>query len=266
MLTLRQITPNLYAMKIAFLSLGFVLLFSSGATAAVQPPAEKPGLAALDLEVIEGVSAGIGKMLNQVMMQRLAASNRFSSLLGMGDVREMIDLDAQKQALGCDQESCLAEIGGALGVPLLMVPSLGRIGDVYLLTLKINDVENAKVSVRISRELHGEGELLGAMKSMVDEALMRHFEPQAFAVAQATKLKRKKGFGRKLGMGLIAAGVVSLAVADRGIYAPASSAFAKTRSAANHDNLESATQTANLVVMSGLGLALGGGISWWLLD
>jgi hypothetical protein len=231
-----------------------------------EPEDPRPGVAVLDLEVIEGVSAGVGKMLNQVMMQRLNASKRFSSLLGMGDIREMLDMESQKAALGCEQESCLAEIGGALGVPLLVVPSLGKLADVYLLTLKINDVESAKVSVRLSRELNGEGELLEAMKAMVDEALFRHFDPAGFEAAQATKLKPKKGFGRKLGMGLIAAGVVSLAVADRGIYAPASSAFAKTRSAANHDNLESATQTANLVVMSGLGLALGGGISWWLLD
>jgi hypothetical protein len=231
-----------------------------------EPEDPRPGVAVLDLEVIEGVSAGVGKMLNQVMMQRLNASKRFSSLLGMGDIREMLDMESQKAALGCEQESCLAEIGGALGVPLLVVPSLGKLADVYLLTLKINDVESAKVSVRLSRELNGEGELLEAMKAMVDEALFRHFDPAGFEAAQATKLKPKKGFGRKLGMGLIAAGVVSLAVADRGIYAPASNAFAQTRSAANQHNLESATQTANLVVMSGLGLALGGGISWWLLD
>ena len=101
-----------------------------------------------------------------------------------GDIREMIDLESQKQALGCEQESCLAELGGALGVPLLIVPSLGKLGGVYLLALKINDVENAKVSVRSSRELRDEAELMSAMKSLVDEALMRHFEPQAWAAAQ----------------------------------------------------------------------------------
>ena len=93
----------------------------------------------------------MGKLLNQVMMQRLTNSERFSNILGMGDIREMIDLESQKQALGCEQESCLAELGGALGVPLLIVPSLGKLGGVYLLALKINDVENAKVSVRTSR-------------------------------------------------------------------------------------------------------------------
>ncbi len=244
-----------------------------------KPADERPGVAALDLEVIEGVSAGVGKMLNQVMMQRLTASNRFSSLMGMGDIREMLDMEAQKAALGCDQESCLAEIGGALGVPLLVVPSLGKLADVYLLTLKINDVENAKVSVRLSRELRGEGELLEAMKSMVDEALFRHFDPAGFTAAQAAKreaaaqaakdaeVKRRRGIlARNLGLGLIGLGAGAAGFGHFGLYSPALSTFEGQRSEANLADLDTAVSQANIAMMAGVGLALTGGVSWWLLD
>ena len=40
------------------------------------------------------------------------------SVIGMDEVRAMLDIEAQKQALGCDDdEGCLAEIAGALGAP-----------------------------------------------------------------------------------------------------------------------------------------------------
>ncbi|MDE0882759.1 MAG: hypothetical protein OSB21_09205 [Myxococcota bacterium] len=244
-----------------------------------EPEDPRPGVAVLDLEVIEGVSAGVGKMLNQVMMQRLTASKRFSSLLGMGDIREMLDMEAQKAALGCEQESCLAEIGGALGVPLLVVPSLGKLADVYLLTLKINDVENATVSVRLSRELNGEGELLEAMKAMVDEALFRHFDPAGFEAAEAAKIaaaaeavKRAQANGRRavlarnVGLGLIGLGAGAAGFGHFGIYSPALSTFEGQPSEANLADLDAAVSQANLAMMAGVGLALTGGVSWWLLD
>ena len=214
-------------------------------------------------------------MLNQVMMQRLTASNRFSSLMGMGDIREMLDMEAQKAALGCDQESCLAEIGGALGVPLLVVPSLGKLADVYLLTLKINDVENAKVSVRLSREIKGDAQLLDAMKSMVDEALLRHFDPAGFTAAQAAKreaakeaeAKRRRGaLARNVGLGLIGLGAGAVGLGHFGLYSPALSTFEGQRSEANLADLDAAVSQANMAMMACVGLVLTGGVSWWLLD
>ena len=220
--------------------------------------------------MIEGVSAGVGKLLNQVMMQRLTNSERFSSILGMGDIREMIDLESQKQALGCEQESCLAELGGALGVPLLIVPSLGKLGGVYLLALKINDVENAKVSVRSSRELRDEAELMSAMKSLVDEALMRHFEPQAWAAAQAAKevvaAPSKSSMGKVVGLSLIGLGAAAAGVGHFVLYTPAKDQFEQTNAEADLDALDQAIGQANIVLGAGVGLALTGGVSWWLLD
>ena len=235
-----------------------------------KPADPRPGVAALDLEVIEGVSAGVGKLLNQVMMQRLTNSERFSSILGMGDIREMIDLESQKQALGCEQESCLAELGGALGVPLLIVPSLGKLGGVYLLALKINDVENAKVSVRTSRELRDEAELMSAMKSMVDEALMRHFDPQGWAAAQAAKkvvaAPAKSSMGKLVGLSLIGLGAAAAGVGHFVLYTPAKDQFEETNSEADLDAFDQAIGQANVALGAGVGLALTGGVSWWLLD
>jgi hypothetical protein len=53
-----------------------------------------------------------------------------------------------KSILGCEEEGCIAQLGGALGVPRMIAPTLGELGDDYLITLKITDVDEAKVLVR----------------------------------------------------------------------------------------------------------------------
>jgi hypothetical protein len=56
------------------------------------------------------------------------------------DVRQMLDLEAQKQAMGCDDEgSCLAEIAGALGAELVVTGEIGRLDDNLILTLNLFD-------------------------------------------------------------------------------------------------------------------------------
>ena len=59
----------------------------------------------------------------------------------------MISLEEQKQAIGCDDEAADA-LGGALGVPLMAVPSIGLTGDQFILNFKVINVDDAKVLVR----------------------------------------------------------------------------------------------------------------------
>ena len=47
-------------------------------------------------------------------------SRSFNDFTSGNTIGERIAHLPQKQALGCEQESCLAELGGALGVPLLI--------------------------------------------------------------------------------------------------------------------------------------------------
>jgi hypothetical protein len=47
------------------------------------------------------------------------------SAIGMGEIREMLSIEDQRQRLGCSaDEACLAEIGGALGTDEMLVSSI----------------------------------------------------------------------------------------------------------------------------------------------
>jgi TolB-like protein len=66
------------------------------------------------------------------------------------DVRSMLAYEEKRQALGCDDDSpsCLAEIGGALGVERLVAGTVSRLGDLYAVNLRVIDIASAEVGAR----------------------------------------------------------------------------------------------------------------------
>ena len=136
------------------------------------PVAEKPGIAVMSVKSVHGVSSGMGDLVNEMILVRLKNGDRFSSVVGGSDMAAMIDLEAQKQALGCAEESCLAELGGALGVPYMFNASIGKMGTLMVLTVKIIAVEEAKVEVRQILRAKDEGALADGIDGLVDKAVV----------------------------------------------------------------------------------------------
>ena len=60
------------------------------------------------------VSQDEAELLTSVVATHIANYERARALSG-ADVRELVALEADKQAAGCDDTSCLSEIAGALG-------------------------------------------------------------------------------------------------------------------------------------------------------
>ncbi len=138
---------------------------------------EKPGIVALDLVAVTGVKKGVARLLNEAMLSRLKASKRFSNVLGSSDFKAMLTLEQQKAALGCDDDSCLAELGGALGVPFLFGADVGVVGGRFLLNLKILRVDEATVADRRTTIYASEGELLEGLDEAVDAVVLGALGP-----------------------------------------------------------------------------------------
>jgi hypothetical protein len=89
------------------------------------------------------------------------------SVISRQDISSMLGFEKQRQLLNCgeDAPSCIAEIGGALGVDKLASGSLGKVGDTYLLTLRLVDIRTARVEGRFSEKVAGkEDDLLAALE------------------------------------------------------------------------------------------------------
>lgn len=121
--------------------------------------AGKIKVAVLDL-IPNGTSPELAASLTSVIASELEHLEVFS-IISRQEIRAMLSHEAEKQALGCDAgSSCLADIGGALGVRYLVSGNVGRIGDAYTLNLALSDVEKATVEGRVTENVKEQGKLL----------------------------------------------------------------------------------------------------------
>jgi len=119
----------------------------------------------------EGISPKTASMTEEMLLNAMHRTRRFSAV-GRSDIANLIGFERQKQLAGCSEDtSCAAEIAGALGVGYVASASLGRVGPLTVVSLKIIQVSTAKVMVRADVRVTGEGELLAALDRLVADAV-----------------------------------------------------------------------------------------------
>ncbi len=128
-------------LKLALASLCF--LTSSAAVA--QPTTDAPTVLRVAVNDVEtsAVDEKIGRLVTEAI---LAETRKLEGVevIGMAELRAMMDLEAQKQLAGCEQESCLAEIAEALGVDVLIVGSIATLNTESFMSVKRIDQLAAK--------------------------------------------------------------------------------------------------------------------------
>ena len=159
------------------LSLLFQTLLLTQTATGPAHSSEKPGMAVLDLALKGGVDKNVGDMLNELVLARLNESGRFGTVLGGSDIKDLLTLEEQKNALGCEDDSCLAQLGGALGVPYLFTSSLGTFGGKFILTLKLTSVDDAEVLARRSEIIPDEGQLLETLPVLIQAMVTEGLKP-----------------------------------------------------------------------------------------
>lgn len=90
---------------------------------------------ALDREIVGALQERFAQGLARAGRAEVLTSRAIAAVLG---------LERQKQLLGCQDDSCLAELSGALGVDALAVGDVVRLDATMLLNVRIIDVRSAK--------------------------------------------------------------------------------------------------------------------------
>ncbi len=94
------------------------------------------------------------------------------------DLRNMVALEGEKQAAGCaGDESCLADIAGALDARLVVSGFVGRLGALTVVNLSLFDAHAARSHGRATVEARNLEELPPKLEAAVDE-LVHDFLPQ----------------------------------------------------------------------------------------
>jgi hypothetical protein len=150
-------------------------------------------VAVLELQAT-GVDPAVAKNLSEYYA---AAIDNLGccKIITTGEISTMLGFERQKQLLGCtDDSACLAEIGGALGVDKLASGSIGKLGSVYLINLKLVDMSKASVDGRFTEQAGGKVEKLlevvqkGVYKIFAEVIRAQNPEPELAAVeAPATE-------------------------------------------------------------------------------
>ena len=134
------------------------------------------------------------------------------------DVATLLSLEQQKAMLGCQNDACFAEIGGALGVDRVVSGDLSRLGESWLFHLRLLDAAKAQVLTTSDRRLRGGtiDDLLDALPAMVGELFPPAPRPAAPPAASLVPdaapgaAARTPAAGRPPGEGVVTPATVQL--------------------------------------------------------
>ncbi len=161
------------------LALSLCLLFSASASAGAAEKRLKVAL--LPLEGRDGVSPILAEVVTESLAVELTA-NPGLSVITPKDIEAALGFEKQKAKLSatvaeqtggdvCTENSCLQEIGGALGVDRTVSGTISRLGQSWVLTVQAFDPRKAEVVrrklVRVSSDQ--QDALLDVVPSVADE-------------------------------------------------------------------------------------------------
>lgn len=131
-------------------------------------------IAALEIEPHDPSLAPVARDVTQLFALELKRRNDVA-VIGQDEVEKMVKFALDRaECLGDEALECFVEIGGALGVDYLATGAVGKLGDTFLLHLKLIDVVDAKVEHRVLEEYVGEpSELRRALRFAVGRLLGR---------------------------------------------------------------------------------------------
>jgi hypothetical protein len=238
------------------------------------PEVRAPGLEPRQLALFEGA-----------LLQELRKLEGVSAI-GMGEIREMLSFEYQKQMLGCaSDESCLAEIGGALGTDEMLSCSILLDGKTATLALKRIDMKGARITGSDQRRLvraNGE-ELLAAIGPAVQvlfpDRLLRPGRTRGVAKEVAVRLNPPPL--PRWAFYATAGSAAALAAAGLGVGYMSRDARDQYRRLADRsttevvpgsqlrsleDRASSLSRSANLLFLASGGLALAAGVEAFFTD
>ena len=130
--------------------------------------------------VILGITARRGVNDKQLalaltdVVQGIYAGDPRRVVIGREDIARVLDLEAQKQQVGCESDKCLAEIGQALDAQRIVTGALDLIGSSYMVTMSEIDAKTLEPMARVQeRTSQDENALVDAVTRLASEMLAK---------------------------------------------------------------------------------------------
>lgn len=123
----------------------------------------------LDLKA-NGVDADVVRTLSDIVASAVTLERSLAVTSG-ADVRSLIAVQSDRQSVGCDDsnDGCLADLAGALGADLVVSGSVGRLGDLLVVSVAFYD---AAQQAAVGRE-QVEATNIASLSPLVEDAVAR---------------------------------------------------------------------------------------------
>jgi len=128
------------------------------------PALAETKIAVLPVQAKSGMRPEDAELLTDVLTAEIARRKDFK-VIGAAELTTLVTFEQQKTLLACADDSCLAEVGAALGVDMLVSGSVGELGGVVLLNLVLMDARKSVVLARQSERVSNMRELVNIIPS-----------------------------------------------------------------------------------------------------
>lgn len=138
--------------------------------AAKAQAAPSSSVAVLDIEG-SGIDPQLLPTLTEVLTAEIDALGAYKVIAGR-DVNAMVGFERTKEVAGCTDAQCLAEIGGALGVDRVVSSQIGKVGNTYVVNIKLINIRQSETEGRVYETVRGETDaLINTIRTSVQRLL-----------------------------------------------------------------------------------------------
>ncbi|MBI5496196.1 MAG: hypothetical protein HY904_14330 [Deltaproteobacteria bacterium] len=116
---------------------------------------ESPSMAVLPLQARTGVSADTADLVTSQVTTLVRDDGRLRRVIGTRELEAVLGFERQQELMACQSSSCLAQLAGALGVDFILMGSVGRLGDRWIINLSVVDMSSASVRASMSPSIAG---------------------------------------------------------------------------------------------------------------
>jgi len=126
-------------------------------------------IAMRDFQVAD-VDPHTAKLVQNAVLQELRKLQGVS-VVSFEEVRMLMEAEAERASVGCDDDGCMAEIASALGADVMLVGGLAKVSGDHFFSMKRISQADARVEGQVSKRLTAQDgeEFLAAVGPIVEE-------------------------------------------------------------------------------------------------
>lgn len=116
---------------------------------------KKATIAVLNLKHASGVTKGEADIITDRLRIELFKTGNVD-IMEREEMQTVLKEQGFQASGACSDEGCLVEMGQMLGVQFIVTGSIGKLGNLYLLNFRSIDIQTAKISKVVSRDIDGD--------------------------------------------------------------------------------------------------------------